>query len=212
LLDDDPGVIYMERHFDEPVMLKVVKEAPVFSDKGGRHKLGALKADQSVKLEAMTDKAYKVRGQGTRDGIAGWVPPWAFAMDKDPQFVENLKKLYERQIEVNKLIAEKQVAVGMTIEEVEESRGRPTKTQLRRTDKGQSGKWEYIDYEEVRHYITVRDPVTGALYRQLSHVTQEEKGKTAVEFVDNVVSAVEESEDRQGGNVRIIIPPVVFGW
>ena len=47
LLDDDPSVVYMERHFDEAVMLRVTKEAPVFSDKDGRHKLGALKADQS---------------------------------------------------------------------------------------------------------------------------------------------------------------------
>jgi hypothetical protein len=33
-----------------------------------------------------------------------------------------------------------------------------------------------------------------------------------VEFENNIVTAIEESEDRQGGNVRIIVPPVVFGW
>jgi hypothetical protein len=27
-----------------------------------------------------------------------------------------------------------------------------------------------------------------------------------------VVSAIEDSEQRDGGNVRIIVPPVVFGW
>lgn len=212
LLDDDPAVVYMDRHFDEAVMLRVIKEGPVFSDKEGKHQLGALKAGQTVKLEAMTDKAYKVRGQGTRDGIAGWVPPWAFAVDKDPQFVANLKKIYERQIEVNKLIAEHQLAVGMTIAEVEASRGKPTKTQLRRTEKGQSGKWEYIDYEEVANYVTRIDPVTGTAYRQVASVTQVEKGKTSVEFVDDLVTAIEESEDRKGGNVRIIVPPLVFGW
>jgi ABC-type sulfate transport system substrate-binding protein len=83
---------------------------------------------------------------------------------------------------------------------------------LRRTKQGQSGKWEYIDYEEVKHYVTRVDPLTGAAYRQLSHVTQEEKGKTVIEFEDEVVTAIEESEDRKGGNVRIVVPPVVFGW
>lgn len=213
LLDNDPSVVYMDRSFDKPVMLKVAKEGPVYSDKDGRHKLGDLKAGQTVKLEAMTDRAYKVRGQGTRDGIAGWVPPWAFTVDKDPKFVENLKKLYDRQIEVNRLIEERQVAVGMTIEEVEASRGKPTKTQMRRTEQGQSGKWEFIDYEEEKNYVTRIDPLTRMTYRELVSVTTVEKGKTVVEFVDNVVSAVEESEDRRrGGNVRIIIPPVVFGW
>lgn len=211
LLEQDPDVVYMDHHFDDPVELVVIKPAPVFSDKNGQHRLGDLKADQKVRLEAMTERAYRVRGQGARDGIVGWVAPWAFA-SKDPDFVENLKKLYHRQQEVKALIAEHEVAIGMTMDEVAEARGRPTKTRLRRTEKGQSGSWEFIDYEELKHYVTEVHPVTGQVYRRLSHVTQEEKGKTVVEFEDDVVTAIEESENRQGGNVRIIVPPVVFGW
>jgi hypothetical protein len=33
-----------------------------------------------------------------------------------------------------------------------------------------------------------------------------------VDFEDNVVTAVEESEDNQGGKVRIVVPPLIFGW
>jgi hypothetical protein len=211
LLEQDPEVVYLEQTVKEPIELMVLKEAPVFSDKEGKVRLGFLKANQKVRLEAMTEKVYRVRGQGLRNGIVGWVAPWAFA-SKDPEFVANLKKLYERQIEVQAIIAENEVAIGMTIEEVGLSRGKPTKTSLRRTKQGQSGKWEYIDYEEVKHYVTRVDPLTGAAYRQLSHVTQEEKGKTVIEFEDEVVTAIEESEDRKGGNVRIVVPPVVFGW
>jgi len=211
LLEQDPEVVYMDHHFEKVVELVVIKEAPVYSDKEGRHRLGALVADQKVKLEAMTERAYRVRGQGTRDGIVGWVAPWAFA-SKDPKFVDNLKKLYERQQAVKKLIAAHEVAIGMTMDEVGEALGAPTKTKVRRTDKGRSGSWEFIDYEEIKHYTTVRDPYTGRIYRKLSHVTQEEKGKIVVEFEDEVVSAIEESEDHQGGNVRIIVPPVTFGW
>ena len=64
----------------------------------------------------------------------------------------------------------------------------------------------------MKHYITRVDPATGAAYRQLATITREEKGRTNVEFENNIVTAVEESEDRQGGNVRIIVPPVIFGW
>jgi hypothetical protein len=211
LLDADPDVVYLERALDKPVELEVIKDAPVFSDKEGKHRLGTLKADQTVRLEAITDKIYRVRGQGARDGIAGWVAPWAFS-STDPQFVAHLKELYERQIQVQAFIAAKQIAVGMTLDEVSQARGKPNKTSLRKTEKGQSGRWEYVEYEEVKHYITRVNPVTGAVFRQLSHVTQEEKGRTSVEFVDNIVTAVEESEDRQGGNVRIVVPPLIFGW
>ncbi|MDP3849802.1 MAG: hypothetical protein Q8Q59_04805 [Luteolibacter sp.] len=211
LLDSDPGVVYMARSFDKPIELKVVKEAPVFSDKEGKHRLGSLKADQVVHLEAITDKIYRVRGQGTRDGIAGWVAPWAFS-SQDPQFVAHLKEFYERQIQVQALIDAKQVAVGMTLDEVSQSRGKPNKTSLRKTEKGQSGRWEYIEYEEINHYITRVNPVTGVAYRQFSHTTQVEKGRTTVEFEDNIVTAVEESEDRQGGSVRIVVPPLLYRW
>jgi hypothetical protein len=211
LLNTDPEVVYLDQTMEKPVDLRVIKEAPVFSDKEGKLRLGTLKADQTVRLEAITDKIYRVRGQGTRDGIAGWVAPWAFS-SKDPEFVAHLKQLYERQIQVQALIAAKEVAVGMTLDEVTMSRGKPTKTSLRKTEKGQSGRWEFIDYEQVKNYITRVDPATGAVYRQLASVTQVEKSRTAVEFEDDIVTAVEESRDHQGGNVRIVVPPLVFGW
>ena len=211
LLDSEPDVVYLADAVEKPVKLNVVKEAPVFSDKSGKHRLGTLKADQTVELEAITDKIYRVRGQGTRDGIAGWVAPWAFT-SKDPQFVFHLKELYDRQIQVQTLIAAKQVAVGMTLNEVTRSRGKPTKTTVRKTEKGQTGSWDFVEYEEVKHYITRLDPVTGAAYRQFSHVTQTEKSRLSVEFENNVVTAIEESEDKKEGNVRIVVPPLIFGW
>jgi hypothetical protein len=211
LLNSDPEVVYMEQALGKPLQLKVIKEAPVYSDREGNHRLGTLKSGQTVDVEAITDKIYRVRGQGTHDGIAGWVAPWAFS-SKDPQFVEHLKEFYERQIQVQALIAAKEVAVGMTLDEVAQSRGKPTKTSVRKTEKGETGRWEYIDYEEVKNYITRIHPTTGAVYRQLASVTREEKGRTTVEFEDGAVTAVEESENRRGGDVRIIVPPVVFGW
>lgn len=211
LLDADPSVVYMDQALKKPVELKVVKEAPVFSDKEGKQRLGTLKADQTVRLEAITDKIYRVRGQGTRDGISGWVAPWAFS-STDPQFVANLKQLYDRQIQVQTLIANKQVAAGMTLDEVTLAIGKPTKTSLRKTATGQSGRWEFIDYEEIKNYVTEVDRATGQTYRRLVSVTQQEKGKTSVEFENDTVTAVEESEDRRGGTVRIIVPPVIFHW
>ncbi|MFN9024917.1 MAG: hypothetical protein ACK5VX_01840, partial [Akkermansiaceae bacterium] len=96
--------------------------------------------------------------------------------------------------------------------EVELSRGKPTKTTIRVTPTGESGSWEYINFEEIKHYITKVDPVTGQAYRQFSHTTREETGKTTVEFKDGAVSALEEMEDKGPGNTKIIIPPVVVGW
>jgi len=212
LLNSEPDVIYLADILQEPIKLKVLKEAPVFSDKEGKHRLGFLRADQTVELEGITEKAYRVRGKGrTNNGLAGWVGPQAFSHPQE-DFVAKLRQLYERQIAVNKIIEEEGVAIGMTLAEVEKSRGKPTKTSVRRTAKGESGSWEYIDYDEIKHYTTRIDPVSGQAFRQFSHITREIKGKTVVEFVDGLVSAIQEDENSGPGNVRIIIPPLVFGW
>ncbi len=211
LLDTDPTVVYLDRTLPKPIELKVIKDAPVFSDKDGKLRLGVLKAGQTVPLEAITEKNYRVRGQGTREGIAGWVAPWAFS-SAHPDFVAQLKLLYDRQIQVQNLIAAKKVAIGMTMDEVGLSLGKPTKTELRKTANGQSGRWEFIEYEDVKNYITEIDRSTGAAYRRLVSVTRVEKGKTAVEFTDDLVSAIEERQSNDGGDVKIIVPPLVFRW
>lgn len=211
LLQSDPEVVYLAQTVKSPIVLTVTKETPVFSDKGGKSRIGLLKAGQTVPLEAISEKSYKVRGKGTRYDISGWVAPTAFS-SKDPDFIDHLKQLYDRQIAVQQLIADKQVAVGMTADEVGLSRGKPTKTTMRKTAKGQSGSWEYVEYKTINHYTTQIDPRTGMSYRQFAYATQEEKNKTLIEFTDGLVSSIEETEDHKGGNVRIIVPPVLFGW
>lgn len=211
LLESDPDVVYLSQTLPDPVKLKVIKEAPVYSDKNGSQRVGYLKSDQVVELQAITEKSYRLRGEGTHGPVVGWVPPWAFT-STDPDFVKNLKQLYDRQIVVQALIADKKIAVGMTREEVGLSRGKPTQTSLRKTANGQTGSWQYIDYEDVNNYVTEIDRRTGAVYRRLVSVTRVEKGKTSIEFQDDVVTAIEESENRQGNNTRIIVPPLVFGW
>ncbi len=211
LLNSDPEVVYLEEIVDPPIKLKVIKQAPVYADKEGNRRLGYLQANQTVNLEGMTEKVYRVRGKGTRNGIAGWVAPWAFSHPQE-DFVVKLKELYERQIAVTEIIEAEGIAIGMTLDEVAQSRGKPTKTSVRRTAEGESGTWEFIDYDEVKHYITRIDPVSGQAYRQLSHVTREEKGKSVIEFENGLVTALEETEDHGGGNVRIVVPPLVLRW
>jgi hypothetical protein len=211
LLDSDPTVVYLDQTLKKTIDLQVIKDAPVFSDKEGKQRLGTLKGNQTVRLEAITDKIYRVRGQGTRDGIAGWAAPWAFS-STDPEFVAHLKSLYERQIQIQNLIAKNQVAIGMTLDEVTLSKGKPTKTTTRKTATGESGRWDFIEYEDVKNYVTEVDRATGNTYRRLVSITRVEKSKSFVEFENDVVTAVEESEDHQATKSRIVVPPQIFQW
>ena len=211
LLNSDPDVVYTEEFTDKKIELLVLKPATVYATKKGGRKLGVLKVDTKVTLIGLTGKAYKIRGTATHGGVSGWVSPKALG-SKDRDFVENFKKVYERQKVVRDLIARHEVAIGMSVEEVSASLGKPTKTKVRQTIKGKTGVWEFIQYEEQDHYQTVRDPLTGRVFRQYSHTTKEELGKIVLEFEGEVVTAIEETENNEGGKVKIIAPPLVFGW
>lgn len=211
LLDSEPDVVYTEEFTDSKIELLAVEPGVVYATKKGGRKLGILKKNTKATLVGFTDRAYKIQGKATHAGVSGWVSPKVLA-SKDKDFVENLKKVYARQLEVRELIANHEVAIGMTMDEVSAAMGKPTKTTVRRTAKGQSGKWEFIEYEEIGHYQMVRDPLTGNIYRQLTHTTKEELSKLVVEFENDVVTALEESENNEGDSVKIVVPPLVFGW
>lgn len=214
LLDSDPDVIYLDKHLDRTITLLVAKPAIAYASKKGKNggrRLGIFKAGTKVQLLAMTDKAYRVKGKASHAGVTGWVNPKLLA-SKDKNFITNLKKLYERQIAVNELVAQKEVAIGMTLDEVRESLGEPTETEIEQTREGTSGKWDYVVTEEQKHYRTVVDPHTGRYFRQVSHVTTEERSRTTVKFKENIVTSVTRKKNNGPGKVRIIPAPIIFHW
>lgn len=211
LLDNDPDVVYLNEYLDRSITLLVVKPTTVYATKKGGRRLGAFKANTKVELLAMTDKAYRVKGQASHAGVIGWVNPNLLA-SKDKDFIANLKKLYERQMIVKELIAAKDVAIGMTLDEVKQSIGEPTETEVEQTRDGMSGRWDYVVTDEQKHYRTIIDPHTGNVYRQLSHITTEERSRTTVKFKDNLITSVTRKKNNGPSKVRIIPVPIVFHW
>lgn len=208
LIDSDPEVVYVAELLpsDENVELVVVEPTGVYSSKTGGRKLGALR-EGKVTLIGFDRRAWKVQGQGQ----IGWVKPSALKA-KQGNIQELLKTVYDREMEVRQLIEAGEVALGMTRDEVCRVFGKPTKQTLRRTKDGIGGSMEFAIYEEVKHYEPVVDPYTGAIFRRYTHTTQEEKSKTVVEFEDGAAIAIEESEQQSGGNVKIVVRPVVWVW
>ncbi len=208
-IDRQPGVVILSDVLVKPVKLEVISDATVYGDKEGKSKLGTLVKGQSIILESMTERAYKVRGKGTRYGVAGWVSPKAFS-SSDPDFVENLKKIHTRSLSVQKLIAAGEIAIGMTMKEVTLSIGEPSKRSNRRTQDGQTSKWEYVTADIQNYYQTVQNPYTGNLYRRYSHSTQIETSRVDVEFSGEVVVAIAESEDDGKNSLKVVVPPIAF--
>jgi hypothetical protein len=208
LIDSDPEVVYVTDLLpsEKTVELTVSEPGQVYSTKTGGRKLGALQKGK-VKLIGFDERACKVQGQGK----TGWVRPDILKSEKG-NIEELLKTVYEREMTVRNLIAEGDIALGMTREEVSRVYGKPTKQSIRVTPEGESGSMEFIEYEEIKHYQPIVDRSTGNVYRRYTHTTQEEKSKVVVEFQDGVAAAIEESESDQGGAVKIVARPIIYFW
>lgn len=212
-LDNDPEVIYLSEYTSVPISFLTIDDTAIYASKKGTssRKIGTFAAGTSVQLLAMDKNAYRISGKGKYGLLNGWVSPKSLA-STDPKFVENLNQLYDRQMKVNALIENKQVAIGMSLSEVILSLGEATKKEERVTKDGKSGKYEFIQFEEQKHYRYVTDPRTGSIYKQLSHITTEEKANITVEFENNLVVAITSKEDKGPGKINIIVPPIVFGF
>ncbi|MGJ8658005.1 MAG: hypothetical protein ACSHX6_16275 [Akkermansiaceae bacterium] len=212
-LDDDPEVVYLEHYTSIPIKFLLIEDTALYASKTGKssRKIGTLSAGSSVQLLAMNENAYRISGKGKYGLIKGWVSPKSVA-SQDPKFVENLHQLYLRQMKVNKLIKNQQVAIGMTVSEVVQSLGEPTKKEDKITKDGRSGTYEFIQLEEEKHYRYVTDARTGNVYKQLSHITTEEKSNITVEFESDVVTAITSKEDNGPGKVNIVVPPIIFRY
>ena len=190
-LSKEPGAVYVEDLFDQPVQLQLEKSAPIFYQLDGKRRLGTLAAGQKVKLVAITDKAYRVRGRAAQGEVSGWIGT-TFVKDPSPDFRDNMKKLHQRQQLVEKLIDAKEVALGMTTDEVVASLGVPHERSSKTDANSMTEAYAYLTYSKVPQ-VTPRRDAYGRLYNAVTYV-KVETGRRTINFTDGIVSSLEETE------------------
>lgn len=202
-LSREKDAIYVEDFLQKPLRLKVTKEAVVYNNLSAERRLGVIPVGRLVSIVALSDKAYRVRGKAEHDDVSGWIGK-ANLETLDPKVAENLNKMIERQKLVDELIKQKEVALGMTVAEVERVLGVPTKRSTRVDKTGRQEVYEYITYRQVPQQTMQRDSA-GRLYQATVYV-KVESGRKTISFENEVVSSIEESEGAAPGGARKIVP------
>lgn len=205
----EEGAIYLEGMVTEEVLVRVAGAAPVYVNLKGERWLGNLLPDQNAVLLAVSDKAYRVRARAKQGQVAGWVSK-AVVTGLPEGFEENLRQYHERYVIVSDLIKNKQIALGMTVAEVTASIGPPDKRQSTMNQGGRADLLEFISYERVPQTVMTVDA-----FGQVVPVTrylEVESGRITVEFANDVVTSISESEGLDFSNARpdVTVPPVVF--
>ncbi|MFY8215562.1 MAG: hypothetical protein ACOVMP_03060 [Chthoniobacterales bacterium] len=205
----DPGVIYLADFDLKPVKLRVLEAAPTSFDHTGTRYAGTLKAGQDVELQAVGENLFRVRGRAQQGQILAWVSP-DFLSALPDGFITSLRASNDRRIAVENLIAKREVAIGMTLEEVERSIGRPTKRSTRTNSDRTEHTWEYVRYQNIPQQTTVVGSDGVATIGTVWVKTP--VGTLTLNFSDGIVASMDESEGAitQGVQTTIVAPPVLI--
>jgi hypothetical protein len=205
----EPGAINLEGiKGASNVRLTVAQDGYIYYHAIMDRVLGTMKAGTPVTLIAMSETAYRVRGRAAHGETAGWMPIAAL-QSPDPQLAEKLKALYTRQQQISELTANRQVALGMTSEEVQQSLGKPTRRNTRIAIIGREERLEYAIFESVPQVMTGRDQY-GQLVQSVVYI-KVETGTLTLHLKNGVVDTIEETKGTPlGGRGIKIVPAPIF--
>lgn len=229
----EPGVIYLSDFAIKDPRFPLTGPANCYFDVNMKRFAGTLRFPQRVQLDAVSPTGmYRVRGNARQGGVAAWIEP-RFLDGVPDDLVTKLRAAEERRKQVDELIAANEVAIGMTLDEVGRSLGKPQKRSSTTNREGSTQSFEYIRYKLVPQTVytpayaqTVlgirpdpRRPLETVVVRSgygLNASTIYVKvpvGTINVEFLNGIVESINESEGTlSGANASIVVPPVNVVW
>lgn len=210
-LPREPGAIYLEDLALKPVRLVTTANAQVSSKTADGNYLGVIPKGRAVELLAVADGLARVRGQAQQGGVAGWVELNTLTPLK-AEFLDSLRQNAKRKAEVDAMIAKGEVALNMTPDEVNAALGKAQKKVSKLDAGGRKETWEFVRYTRVPQETTGYDRfgrlVTTTVYVKVP------SGKLTVNFENNLVSSLEQSEGNTDVQAapRIIPAPVLVAF
>jgi len=186
-----------------------------------------------VQLDAISEQGMlRVLGNAKQGGVAAWI---------EPQYLEGLPENYleiatraeQRRREVEALIARNEVAIGMSLDEVTRSLGKPQKRSSKTGPDGSTQTYEYIRYKLIPQTVytpTYAQTVLGITpdpgrrletvvvrggygYNASTLYVKVPVGTVTVGFVNGLVETLEESEGTlEGAGASIVVPPINLVW
>jgi hypothetical protein len=201
-------VMYLDEVDLPPLMLKVVARAPLTFTRDNSSILGYVSPGQVVTVLGVGEQQYYIATRIATGPARGWVR--LDAMEKpDPQVLNDLKEQRDQVLKHKELIANHEIALGMTADEVRASLGKPDKTTRTVTKDGEEIIWSYVTYRYLPHYDYFRDK-----YGQLNQTVIYQRvpiGHKTVVFRDGRVTMIEDhDEEKNPAPVTTVVPPLII--
>ncbi len=232
----EAGALYLADFSKDLPRFKLTGPAPCYFEADMQRYAGTLRFPQAVQLDAVSSRGmFRVRGNAKQGGVAAWIEP-QFLEGVPADLVDNLRKAEERRRQVDELIANNEVAVGMTLDEVTRSLGKPQKKSSRVGREGSTHVFEYIKYDiipQTAYTPAFRESIVGFHpdprdpdqqprrvvvnssygYDASTVYLKVPVGTVRVSFINELVESIEQSEGTlAGAGASIVVPPINVGW
>lgn len=185
------GPVELEGILEKPLKLRILGTPEIFTNEELTYYLGTLRPNQVAEVLVISDEAFRIRAKAQQGQVAGWVPIEALE-PLPPETIQSIRSIAQRKTDVEELIKNKQVAIGMTLEEVRKSLGKPDKTTTSSSVEGESITLDYIKYKNVPQRQTVLNQYGQLVTRTVSVKTAEEV--TSITLSNNIVTHIYHSE------------------
>ncbi len=196
-----PTVAYLDELKLEPVDLTVEKRTPISLSRDSRSAMAYLHVGQKVRLVGWTPEMFYVDARVATGPMRGWVSAAAVA-GPTQDVVAELQRRQEAKAKNRQLIAQHEVGVGMTRDEVLESIGKPERRQRLQTAQADREVWVYVTYRYQPFYLQTMD-ADGKLQQTVTY-RRVPAGHRAVVFGGELVVAVEENVEEKAA--PLVVP------
>jgi hypothetical protein len=197
-------VLYLDEFGEPPLKLKVLRRVAITLSSDPRTVIGYLAAGQTLTVTGVGKTHHYGEGRIATGPVRGWVRADALELPAQA-VVERLEAARARRLAHKELIARNEVALGMTLNEVHASLGKPDRKKRVRSDAGEVEQWLYFKYRYVPHYRYQHD-AEGKLRPVVSY-RRVPSGHRAVTFREGaVVEIADDLEVNPDAAPETIVP------
>lgn len=184
-------VLYLDEAGLKPILLKMLRNAPLTFSRDQSTILAALPAGHGVWLLGYAEKRYYVSTVITTGAVRGWMDVGAL----QPLTLEQRAELDNKRVVLQAqkaAIARHEVLIGMTQPQVIAALGNPTQRNRMTTAQGDEEVWSYITYRSepyTQTYVVAGQFVTETRYRKIP------TGGKHISFRNGIVVGIREGQD-----------------
>ena len=185
------------------VTMRTGKRLPIYVDRKAGRMLDII-APQTITILAIDRYGLQIRGKGKNGALTGWIGQKQLFGSGTDNF-KQLQAFYRRQLEIEKLVAEKRPAIGMSLFELKRILGKPTSHRAGEgeEEEDQAELLTWVAHEKVNLNEAIGLGTDADVLKMRVEV-----GRVEVTLVEELAKRITMNADAGAPDIPKVVPPI----